>query len=99
MLAAGWRTSHYVSGGVYEEYGNREAKRGNVPDAGLRRAHHGDALAEAEAWSRTFSAGEGKKPGRQDSSERGDWGRSGDGAGGDVADTARPGRNDVCRIS
>src|SRR5260370_18424425 len=98
MLAAGWRTIHYVSAGVYEESGNREAKRGNVPDAGLRRAHHGDALADAEAWSRTFSASEGKKPGRQNSSERGDWGRSGDGAGGGVVATPRPGRKDVCLL-
>src|SRR6266436_6241608 len=99
MLAAGWRTIHNVSAGVYEESGDREAERGDVPDADLRRAHHGNALADAEAWGGTFSAGEGEEPRRQNSGERGDWGRSSHSAGGDAADSAGPGRNDVRGIS
>src|SRR5215472_9638575 len=35
MLAAGWWAIHHVSPGVHEESGDREAQRGNVPDADL----------------------------------------------------------------
>src|SRR2546425_1362456 len=91
MLAAGRRAVYHVSAGVHEESGNGEAQRGDVPDAGLRRMHHGNALADAEARGRAFSAGAGEKSRRTDSGERGDRDRSRDGPGGDAADSAGPG--------
>src|SRR5437762_8942480 len=36
---------HHVSAGVYEESGDGEAERGNVPHADLRRAHDGNLHA------------------------------------------------------
>src|SRR5438477_12305748 len=98
MLAARRRAFHYVSAGVHEESGDGEAERGDVPHAGLRRAHDGNALANAKAWSRAFPASEGPESRRENPRERCDWRRSGDGAFGDAADSAGPGRNDVRRI-
>src|SRR6266446_9226769 len=98
MLAAGWRAVHYVSAGIYEESGDRKAERGDVPHADLRRADDGNALADAEAWSGAFSSGEGEESRRQNSGERGDWRRSGDGAFRDAADSAGPRRDDVCGL-
>src|SRR5256885_8853232 len=58
MLAAGWRTLHHISFGVYNESRDRETKCRDVPDAGLRRADDGNALADAETRSGAFSASE-----------------------------------------
>src|SRR5207248_11796527 len=98
MLAAGWRTVHYFSAGVYEEPGDGKAERGDVPHAGLRRADNGHALANAKARSGTFSTRASERSRRQNSRERGDWRRSGDGAFRDAADSAGLGRDDVRRI-
>jgi len=88
---------HHISFGVYEESGDRKAKCRDVPHAGLRRADDGDALADAEARGGTFPRGESEESRRQDSCERGDWRRPGDGASGDAADSSGPRRDDVCR--
>src|SRR6267378_8072216 len=96
MLATGWRAVHYVSTGVYEESGDGEAERGNVPHADLRRADDRHALANTKAWGGAFSSGEGEESRRQNSGECGDWRRSGDGAFRDAADSAGPRRDDVC---
>src|SRR5258708_37197444 len=98
MLAAGWRTIHHISAGVYEESGDGEAERGDVPDAGLRRADDGNALADAETWGGTFSTSASEESRRQNSRERGDWRRSSNGAGRNAADSTGPRRNDVCRV-
>src|SRR2546421_13019348 len=94
MLAAGWRTLHHISFGVYNESRDRETKCRDVPDAGLRRADDGNALADAETRSGAFSASEGEESRRQNSSKRGDWRRSGDGTGGNGADSPRPPRKE-----
>ena len=47
VLAAGCRTFHYLAIGHHAQPGNREAQRRRVSHASLRRAHHGDALANA----------------------------------------------------
>src|SRR6266446_8747185 len=98
MLAAGWRALHHISFGIYKESRDRETKCRDVPDAGLRRADDGNALADAETRSGAFSASQGEESRRQNSSERGDWRRSGDGTGGDAADSTGPRRDDVCRV-
>src|SRR5271163_1565174 len=95
MLAAGWRTVHYVSVGVYEESGDGEAQRGDVPHAGVRRANHRNALADAETWGGAFSCGAGGESGGADCGIRGNWSGPGHGAGGDAADSAGFRRNDV----
>src|SRR5229473_2593906 len=95
MLATGWREIHYVSAGVYAQSGNGEAQRGDVPHAGVRRADHGNALADAKAWRGAFSARARGESGGADTGGGGDWGRSGHGAGGDAADSAGSGRDDV----
>src|SRR5437879_10285116 len=87
MLAARRRAVHYVSAGVHEESRDGEAERGDVPHAGLRRAHDGNALANAKAWSRTFPASESEESRRENSGQRGDWRRSGDGALRDAANS------------
>src|SRR5712691_11093177 len=95
MLATGWREIHYVSAGVYAQSGNGEAQRGDVSHAGVRRADHRDALADAEAWRGAFSSRAGGESGWADFGGRSDRSRSVHGAGGDAADSAGPGRNDV----
>src|SRR5579859_1982100 len=95
MLAAGRRAVYYVSAGVHEKSGDGEAERWNVPDAGVRRADDGNALADAEAWRGTFSASAREKSGGKNCGERGDWRGPGDDAGGDAADSAGFGRDDV----
>src|SRR5258708_6098509 len=95
MLATGWRTIHYLSAGVHEKSGEWQAQCGDVPDAGVRRADDGNALADAKTWSGTFSAGAREKSRGKNSGECGDWVRSSDNAVGNVADSAGPGRNDV----
>ena len=50
MLAPGWRPIHYVAMRRDEGPGFGRAKRRDVSDAGLRRAHDRDALAIAESW-------------------------------------------------
>jgi len=91
MLAAGWRAVHYISAGVYEESGDREAERGDVPDAGLRRADDGNALADAETRGGTFSAGAGEKSRGENSRKCSDWSRPGHDVGRNAADSAGPG--------
>src|ERR1700738_3576962 len=98
MLAAGWREIHHVFAGVHAESGNREAERGHVPHADLRRADDRHALADAEAWRGTLPARAAEKSRRENCGERGDWFRPGNDTGRDSADSARPGRNDVQRI-
>src|SRR5229473_6977979 len=98
MLAAGWGTLHYLSTGVYEKSRDGQTECRDVPDAGLRRADDRNALADAEARGGAFSASEGEESRRQNSGKRGDWGRSGDGAGGNAADSAGPRRDDVCGL-
>src|SRR2546423_15090303 len=98
MLAPGWRALHHISFGVYEESGERKAKCWDVPDAGLRRADDGNALADAETRSGTFSASASEESRSKDSSKRSDWRRSGNGAGRDAADSTGPRRDDVRRI-
>src|SRR6266851_5234187 len=93
-----WRKVYYVSDGVYAQSRDREAQRGDVPHAGLRRTDHRDALADAKAWRRALPSRAGGESGGADSGGGGDWGRSGDGAGGNAADSAGSGRNDVRRI-
>src|SRR5437667_4867008 len=95
MLAAGWRALHHISFCVYKESRDRETECGDLPDAGLRRADDGNALADAETRSGAFSASEGEESRRQNSSMRGDWRRSGDGTGGNAANSTGPRRNDV----
>src|SRR5260370_7622350 len=80
MLAAGWRSIYYVSVGIHEESGDGEAKCGDVPHAGVRRADDRNALADAKAWGGAFSASEGEESRRQNPGKRGDWRRSGTGA-------------------
>src|SRR5260370_14256642 len=98
MLAAGWRTVHHVPTGVYKESGDGEAECRDVPHAGLRRADDGNALADAETRGRAFSASASEKSRGQDSGERGYWGRSGDGVGGDAAATAGLACDSACRV-
>src|SRR6266403_1910383 len=99
MLAAGWREIHHVSAGVYAQSGDWEAQCGNVSHAGVRRADYGDALADAEAWGGAFSAGACGESGGADTGGGGDWLGSSNCAGGDAADSAGFGRNDVRGIS
>src|SRR6266851_3173864 len=93
-----WRKVYYVSDGVYAQSRDREAQRGDVPHAGLRRTDHRDALADAKAWRRALPSRARLEPGWTNSGGGGDWFRSGYGAGGNAADSAGSGRNDVCRI-
>src|SRR5689334_12679976 len=98
MLATGCRAVHHVSAGIYEESRNRKTQRGDVPDADLRRADHGDALADTEARRGAFPARAREESGGADSRERSDWDGPCDGTGGDAADSAGPRRNDVCGL-
>src|SRR5882672_4069879 len=95
MLAAGWRTLYHVSTRIYQESGNGEAQRGDVPHASLRRADDWNALANAETWRGAFSAGAGRESGRAHPRSSGDRRRAGDGAVRHAADSAGPRRNDV----
>src|SRR5580692_5845392 len=95
MLAAGWREIYYVSFGVHEKSRNGKAKCRNVPHAGLRRAHHGHALADAKAWSGAFPTCAGKESGGAYSRERSNRSGPGDGVIRNAADSAGFGRNDV----
>ena len=89
MLAAGRRAIHHLPAGVYAKSGDREAQRGHVSHAGLRRAHHGHALADAKAWRGTFPARARGKSRRTHSRVGGDRRRSADSARGHAADSAR----------
>ena len=48
VLAAGWGAIHHAAVRLHAEPGDGQAECGDVPDAGVRRADHGDALAAAE---------------------------------------------------
>ena len=91
LLAAGWRPIHHAADGVLAQSRHRQAQLRLLPDAGLRRAHHRHALADAQARRRTLSP---PVEGRQDGAHgrRGcHWLGSGDDVLGDSAAAARPG--------
>ena len=48
-------TLHHLADGDHKESGDGKAKRGLLPHAGFRFAHHGHALADAEARRGAFS--------------------------------------------
>ncbi len=56
LLAAGRGPVHHASDGVLAQSRHRQAQLRLLPDAGVRRAHHRHALADAQAWSRTLPA-------------------------------------------
>ena len=56
MLAAGCRAVHHLAAGVHAQSGDGQAQRGRLSHAGVRRAHHRHALADAKARRGTFSA-------------------------------------------
>ena len=56
MLAGGWRPVHHAADGVFEQSGYGQAQLRLLSAAGFRRAHHRDALADAQAGRRALSA-------------------------------------------
>ena len=65
VLAPGRRPLHHLANGDHQESGNGQAKRGMLSHAGFRRAHHGNALADAEARRGAFSQRAGEEQGRK----------------------------------
>ena len=55
VLAGGRRPLHHAAAGVFQESGYRQAQLRHVPHAGVRRAHHGHALADPQAGRRALS--------------------------------------------
>ena len=54
MLARRRRPLHHAAAGFYAEPGHRQAQLRHVPHAGVRRAHHRHALADAQAGRRAL---------------------------------------------
>ena len=54
VLAPGRRALHHPAAGLLEEPRHRQAQLRHVPHAGLRRAHHRHALADAQAGRRAL---------------------------------------------
>ena len=57
VLAAGCGAIHHLAAGDYAQSGDGQAQRGRLSHAGVRRAHHGHALANAKTRRGTFPAG------------------------------------------
>ncbi len=93
MLAGRRRTVHHPAAGVFAQSRHRQAQLRHVPHAGVRRAHRGHALADAQAGRRALSPHAAPRPAAHGRSG-GDRRRPGHHVLGDSAAAARSGRDD-----